>query len=510
MRTRRILFGIALMLMTSVASSAQESAGEERAAAWFEAHRARPVMARMFLQRMPKGGDIHTHLSGAVYAESYIGWAADAKLCVNTTTGAIVACGAPPSEARPVAEALRDPALYSLIVDGLSTRNLANQPQSGHDQFFDAFSKFRAATKDRSADMVAELATRAADQNVLYVEIMLTLGGDALWTLAGPVRFDANDFAASRQRLLEAGLARAVEVGRAELDKLEQQVDAVLGCGREPRPPACRVGRRYLEQASRTSEPNMVFAQLVYGFELARADRRVVGVNMVAPEDFYVARRDYSLHMRMVGWLNDLHGTVKVALHAGELTLGLVPPSDLRFHIREAVEVAKARRIGHGVDIAYERDAMQLLAEMKRRDVLVEICLTSNDVILGVRGSRHPFPEYMNAGVPVTLATDDEGVSRIDLTNEYLRAAETYGLGYRQLKQLSRNSLTYSFLAGDSLWRSWTDAQPVAACVGARPDRSLSPTCQSFLGASDKARTQWDLERAFHAFELTGWAEPTR
>src|SRR5712691_808076 len=286
MRTHHILFGIALMLATSVASSAQEPTDEEGAAAWFEAHRARPVMARMFLQRMPKGGDIHTHLSGAVYAESYIGWAADAKLCANTTTGAIVACGAPPSEARPVAEALRDPGFYSLIVDGLSTRNLANQPQSGHDQFFDAFSKFRAATRDRSADMVAELATRAADQHVTYLEIMLTLGGDALWTLAGGVRFDAGDFAASRQRLLDAGLAEAVKVGRAELDTLERQIDAVLGCGRAPSPPACRVGRRYLQQASRSSEPNMVFAQLVYGFELSRAERRVVGVNIVAPEDF--------------------------------------------------------------------------------------------------------------------------------------------------------------------------------------------------------------------------------
>ena len=147
-------------------------------------------MLRMFLQRMPKGGDIHTHLSGAVYAESYIAWAAGAGLCASTATGAIGPCSALASEARPVVEALRDPAFYSLIVDGLSTRNVANRPQSGHDQFFDAFSKFRAATKDRSADMVAELATRAADQHVTYLEIMLTLAGDAIWTLAGPARFE--------------------------------------------------------------------------------------------------------------------------------------------------------------------------------------------------------------------------------------------------------------------------------------------------------------------------------
>jgi adenosine deaminase/adenosine deaminase CECR1 len=505
MSPRPILLAIALVIVTSIASFAQAPSGEERAAAWFEAHRQRPVMLRMFLQRMPKGGDIHTHLSGAVYAESYVDWAAAAHLCASTVTGAIGACGGTATDMRPVAEAHQDPAFYSLIVDGLSTRNLANQPQSGHDQFFEAFSKFRAATRDRAADMVAELATRAADQNVLYLEIMRTVGGDTLGKLAASVHFDPDDFAQSRQRLMAAGLADAVAGGRAELDALEQRVDTILGCSRQPVPSPCRVGRRYLQQANRTSEPNTVFAQLVFGFELARADRRVVGVNMVGPEDYHVGRRDYSLHMRMVGWLTDLHDTVKASLHAGELTLGLVPPADLRFHIREAVEVARARRIGHGVDLAYERDALALLAEMKRRDVLVEICLTSNDVILGVRGGQHPFPEYVNAGVPVTLATDDEGVSRIDLTHEYLRAAETYGLGYRQLKQLSRNSLTYSFLAGESLWPSPAEARPAPPCDTAPLGGPPTPACQAFLDGSDKARLQWQLERAFQAFEANGW-----
>lgn len=504
MRTRLILLGMALGLTVSVSAWAQSPASEDRAAAWFEAHRGRPPMLRMFLQRMPKGGDIHVHLTGAVYAESYLGWAAAAGLCASPATGAIGACATPPGDARPVTEALRDPGFYAAIVDGLSTRNLGNRPQSGHDQFFAAFGRFRgAATKDRYADMIAELATRAADQHVSYLEIMLTLAADTFWPLAGQTPFDAADFAASRQRLLAAGLDGIVTETRGELDEMERKIAAALGCGRDPAPPACRVERRYLQQASRASEPSQVFAQLVLGFELARTDGRVVGVNLVAPEDYYVARRDYGLHMRMIGWLTDLHGTVKTALHAGELTLGLVPPDDLRFHIRQAVEVAKARRIGHGVAVAYERDALPLLAEMKRRDVLVEICLTSNDVILGVRGPRHPFPDYLKAGVPVTLATDDEGVSRIDLTHEYTRAAETYRLGYRQLKQLARNSLTYSFLAGASLWRSPRDPRPVAACAGQRPHTAPSRACQSFLNGSDKARMQWNLERAFHEFEAS-------
>lgn len=507
MKPSSVLPGIALALTACVFPYARAVTNEDRAAAWFDAHRDRPPMLRMFLQRMPKGGDLHTHLSGAVYAESYISWAAEATpaLCAEPQTGAIGSCCPPKCPTRPVADALGDAAFYSALVDRLSTRNLANQPQSGHDQFFGAFRRFGDAGRGRSADMVAELASRAADQHVSYLEIMLTFRGDEVRKLAERARFDGGDFAASRRRLLDAGLDALVKDASGDLDGLEQGIARILDCAGASPPAACRVTRRYLQQTIRTNEPRFVFAQLVHAFELARADRRVVGINLVAPEDHRVALRDYSLQMKMVGWLSDQYVGVNAALHAGELTMGLVPPADLKFHIREAVEVAKARRIGHGVAIAHERDALELLTAMRQREVLVEICLTSNDVILGVRGPQHPFPDYLKAGVPVTLATDDEGVSRIDLTHEYVRAAETYGLRYRALKQLARNSLTHSFLPGASLWKPRTNLEPVQACAGDRPGGDPSRTCAAFLTASDKARMQWELERAFDDFEELAW-----
>ena len=127
------------------------------------------------------------------------------------------------------------------------------------------------------------------------------------------------------------------------------------------------------------------------------------------------------------------------------------PRSAPRSHLPHppAIEIAGARRIGHGVTLAFERDAQGLLAEMRARPIVVETNLTSNDLILGVRGKDHPFPVYLAAGVPVVLSSDDAGVSRIDLTNEYFRAARDYGLGYPQLKAIARNSLNYSFL-GDA------------------------------------------------------------
>ena len=123
-----------------------------------------------------------------------------------------------------------------------------------------------------------------------------------------------------------------------------------------------------------------------------------------------------------------------------------MPPEDLTFHIRDAIEIAGARRIGHGVSIGFERGGNELLADMRKRNVAVEINLTSNDAILGIRGKDHPLPAYRAARVPLVLSTDDAGVSRIDLTNEYFRAARDYRLGYRTLKRMARDGLTYSFL----------------------------------------------------------------
>ena len=151
---------------------------------------------------------------------------------------------------------------------------------------------------------------------------------------------------------------------------------------------------------------------------------------------------------------------------------------------------------------------------MAAKHVAVEINLTSNDEILGVRGEDHPFRLYRAAGVPLVLSTDDEGGSRIDLTHEYLRAASTYGLRYADLKQLSRDSLTYSFLPGASLWRVTdgrvtdgrvTDgraaAVPVAACAADIPGLRAGPVCAGLLARSEKARLQWRLEAEFRRFE---------
>jgi adenosine deaminase len=196
-----------------------------------------------------------------------------------------------------------------------------------------------------------------------------------------------------------------------------------------------------------------VFAQTLLGFELASVDPRVVGINLVMAEDWYMPMREYHRQMEMLDYLHSVYPKVHISLHAGELAPGLVPPDGLKFHIREAVQLGHAERIGHGVDVMHEREPHQLLREMATRQIAVEINITSNDFILGIKRGEHPLPLYRASGVPVALCTDDEGVSRIDLTHEYLRAVTDFGLTYVDLKNIARTSLRYSFLPADEKGR---------------------------------------------------------
>ena len=156
---------------------------------------------------------------------------------------------------------------------------------------------------------------------------------------------------------------------------------------------------RWLQQVSRVMPAQRVFASSLFGALLEKNEPRVVGLDFVAPEDDPNALANYSSQMHMLDYLHGRMPETNISLHAGELTMGLVRPEDLLFHIRQAVELGHAKRIGHGVDVMYEDDPFGLLHEMAQKRVAVEINLTSNAQIFGVRGADHPFPVYRSAGL---------------------------------------------------------------------------------------------------------------
>lgn len=541
------LSAVACTLAAAPGAHAQQSthtrrpgSAESRASlAFAQARRESPLALHAFLQQMPKGADLHMHLSGAIYAETMLDEAARDGVCIDVHTLAFDPI-APHSHCKPgevsgPTALERDNRLRDALIDSFSMRGFVpSDGVTGHDHFFATFGRFGGLGSIHTGDWLDAVATRAAAQNEQYLEIMDTPNLKAVEALAEKTGYNP-DFRAFREELLRAGFDASLAPAEAALKAAEQRRNTLEHCDApaaqpkfaalpnsgvqtpsavQPNPSeqpgsgpqaACQVAIRFLFQVLREQPPVDVFAQVLFAFELARADpSEVVGLNLVQPEDGYLSMRDYRLQMSMLDALHSLYPGVHISLHAGELAPGLVPPAGLSFHIRSAVEQGHAERIGHGVDLMYEDHPWQLLHEMTDRHILVEINLTSNAVILGISGPNHPLPLYLKAGVPVALSTDDEGVSRIDLTHEYVLAAETYGLTYRQLKQIVRASIDHSFLPGPSLWQRVTPEDlttPVPACRNQLGNPTPEAACATLVQSSEKATQQWELERRFHVFE---------
>ena len=477
---------------------------EQKTARYLDSIRNQPSLLLAFAREMPKGGDLHNHLDGAIYAEDLIDFAASDNLCVDRTTSGLLA---PPCDScekytsKPgIRCAYGDHVLYNQIIDAWSMRNWRPGDESGHDHFFAAFDKFGLASHDHVADAVASVINRAARENVQYIEFMHTADGMNAAELGMKLGWD-DDYGRMRNRLLAGGLKEIAAATSKTLAEDDAHVHSELRC-ETPQPElGCGVHVRYLYQVLRGLPREAVFAQILLGFELASSDPRFVGLNLVMPEDWYVPIHDFNLHMAMMDYMHAIYPKVHIALHAGEIAPGLVKPEDLTFHIRASVEHGHAERIGHGASVMLEKDPIGLMKEMAKRNVLVEINLTSNDEILDISGDDHPLPIYIEYGVPVALSTDDEGVARSDMTHEYLRALESYHFSYAEMKRMTRQSLEHSFLPGATLWATTSgEFRPVAACAGDLAGKP-SHACSEFLAGSERAREQWKLETEFVNFE---------
>jgi len=512
-----------MLLLPAVAFTAgnagTSTSREARVATLFDSLSAQPPRLRTFLQPMPKGGDLHNHLVGSVYAEDFLRWADEAGYCLSVADKALKPppCGVDQVSARGLVQ--RDATLYSQAIDALSVRNFVpGKPEiSGHDRFFSTFGKFIPLATARLADTLVSTLQLAAGDRVSYVEIIVNPTQAYVIGPRAQQRPWAPDDLAANLRGIEGELPAMVKSSMQEFDAAEVAMRKTLRCGTQQADTACDVHFRYLYYVDRAMPQPFAFGEMALGYALVKADARFAGINIVDPEDDPTALADYQAQMRMFEFFSARDPQIRLTLHAGELTLGLVPPSDLRFHIAAAVAIG-ARRIGHGVDVSYEDNAAALLARMAKEGVAVEINLTSNDVILGVRGRDHPLNLYRAAGVPVVLSTDDEGVSRIDMTNEYVRAATEHGLRYGDLKNIARNALEFSFVPGASLWRELGGYHAVMpACTAslaalhasneaatdppaiarAKPDKA----CSGYLARSEKAQLQWRLERELVEFE---------
>ncbi len=175
------------------------------------------------------------------------------------------------------------------------------------------------------------------------------------------------------------------------------------------------------------SEHGQAGADFTASFLESIADPLVVAIGLGGPEKGF-PRSDFAPHFeraRRAGY--------PAVAHAGE-TGGAE-------HVAQAMLELKARRVQHGVAAVEDAAVLKLLAE---REVCCDVALTSNACLTSYTDlASHPIRRMIDAGVPVTISTDDPPFFGTDLNAEYRRALEEVGLSMAELWRANLNGLRF-------------------------------------------------------------------
>lgn len=397
---------------------------------WFEAFKAEASDDQLlrFLSAMPKGGDLHNHITGAVHSEWFWDLALAARddgyryytkvRIANCRFGTHEYGGSPylllfrtiperdyqalddceQGEYLPVDALTGD--LRQHWLDALRL----DQAHEGRAEFFEALWA-RIGGMLRNPHLVADLLVRNMQafgaEGVQYLEVQIPVHG-----------MQTPDGAAVPPEAV-------ADLYRTRLDQPDARDTGVT----------VRFQLAVLRFAPNAED----MLDVVYRFVAAQPD--FVGVNLVGRED-----DDKGYPLRFLETFRALRrdvGDVHLSIHAGEVD----EPNE---HVRDTLLLG-ADRIGHGVNLLSDPDTLLL---MRHGPYLVEINLISN-LLLGYVDDydQHPFPEYLRIGVPVALSTDDRGMWDSTLSDEFFVAVREFNLTWAELRMLGRNSLAYAFLS---------------------------------------------------------------
>jgi adenosine deaminase len=457
---------------------------------YFQKVKNDPNVLYAFFKEMPKGGELHYHLAGGAYPEELL--SQGKKYCIDPQTYTVFAKIDCPLA---VSSVYQNQALYDGIIRAWSLKDFIPGKESSEDHFFATFFKFIFLVGEVQAELLADVIKRAAEQNELYLEVLM-LPREGYLPHFENIPPSTNYSQWKTNLVNDPTFKQEINLAVNRTHSVLEKARALLHCKPESKTKSCNVEVKFHYYILRQQSIDTFFSQALLAFASAAISKDIVAINLVQQEDSPLSLENYHKQMHVIGYLHSQYPQVHISLHAGELPPGAVSPKELQYHIEEAIYLAKAERIGHGLDIKFENKINDLLKLMASKPVPVEINLTSNRKILGIFGQNHPLHFYLKHQVPVVLSTDDEGILRTDLTREYIEAATTYGLDYQTLKNINRNTLTYSFLPGKSLWEDDKKYIPTPVC-----NILNSNSCLEFIKHSKKAQLQWELERRLNAFE---------
>lgn len=443
-------FASVVLLLIPIQSYTQNKNTED-VETLFSSVKTDSIMLCHFFESMPKGGDIHHHAHGSVFAEDYIEVALKDDLFISVDEYKLYKYGGDSTDSIekkiiPLRIFLnKNPENIETIIDNWSTRNYIHRKESGYQLFFNSFEKFFLAMKGSEVELLSEICFRASKSNISYLETMLSIPSieNKIYAIVkdANIEFDHVVHSEILDSLFvffnDKGIKEISGLYANQLRNIYEQTNKF------------DVKLKFLTYGLRTN-PNLaeVFGQLHLAFQTANISYEVVGVNFVAPEDNQIALQDYLNHMKIFHFLKAKFPSVNISLHAGELVPNLngLNPKNLSFHISQAINIGEASRIGHGVSILYEKHIQDLIEEIKIKNIAIEINLESNEVILNTNPKNHPLTFYLENNIPITISTDDEGVLRSSLTNQYMLLVKyAPSITFKKVKSIVYNSIEYSF-----------------------------------------------------------------
>jgi adenosine deaminase CECR1 len=424
--------------------------------AWFEQVKqtASPEQLYTFLYALPKGGDLHDHLSGAARSE----WMWEAALAQEKrgytyyTKVAIRNC-------RPYGTNEYGPEPYLILFRNITAASYGkldecerseykrlqdldarekegwlnslrlDQPHEGRNEFFGAhWQRLNDLFVNPywTAETLYQNMEAFSKEGVVYLELQSPLHG-----------FQQPDGT-------PLSLDEAAAIMRDRLAQPDARATGVT----------VRFQTTILRFAPNAED------QLRAAFDVAHRYRDLyVGVNMVGRED-----DDKGHPLRFLPVLRELrhkYPDINLSIHGGEV-------DEPNHHVRDTLLLG-AKRIGHGVNLITDPDTMVL---MRYGPYLVEINLVSNLLLEYVKDySQHPFPEYLRIGIPVALSTDDRGMWDSNMTDEYFVAVREFNLSWSELVQLGRNSLSHAFVDDATKQRLLADYEKRVAAFAERFQR---------------------------------------
>ena len=445
-------FGLSKEIKNSYSSQ-----NEKLVEQYFEKIRSDESLLRYFFQTMPKGGDLHHHYSGSVYAETYLRAIEEQDLWVKHESYELLETEPSKMEKKHwsrISE-LKKKGTWSPVklelIKSWSTKYYNNYRLPSDRHFFASFRNFNIAKTKTYKKGLIEIKQRAKKENVSYIETMFNaLKFSEKYDFEPHFNQSLSKLQKNKNPEIQNKLNDLYNRYRSQSNYLEivkKHNKFIHGLHESLKIDDQDFMMRYQNYIVRENEPIHVFKHLLVCFASANLSDYIVGVNIVGPEDNDISIRDYWLHMQMFKFFHSRFPNVKSSIHAGELTLGIVLPEELTWHIESAVKDAEADRIGHGAAIIYENEANRTLKFMAENSIPIEINLSSNNFILGLSEDKHPIMLFENYKVPILICTDDAGVLRTDLTQQYVILAKDYKeISYPKIKEYVYNSIKFAFI----------------------------------------------------------------